>query len=759
MAMPGDQPFASAGLLSAYAGIRFGQQQQTRSPISPETLSLFLKDYADNGLGEAWRIAQDKASGETVTPEDMLLGMIAGFRADQEEMRSHEQALQPASFLGRALGLGQQLDFRESQAPSLQLLETLEKELQPNLPEDASSKSVRSRQPNAQLGRLWLALKQAQEKMEKESDSPVLASEEMMLGLLAERGQGTAQKVARQLISAIETESGRSLNVHAGPYLRANSEGLPSDSGSGAAQAVDINQQIKTEPFHPFVPWQRDLGEAVGALREGRNVVLSVPGNMAPAVAIQNLAHVMETTPGAKISIQQLDVPHFLYSDKPPKNVQNLIQAAHEALSGASTRVALYLDEADPLIKDLAEPNLKALMGALSAGGKGQILLISHRAPEGFKKVVLAPPTSQELADHVAQTQLSKIRETYPHLHVSPEVLQQASQWALRSGQPHPVEAATHLLMHSAKQHQGGSLDARTLEQHAKYGLPEQPTRRAGSYLCLEPNVRALEEPPEMVLTESAIKLQQRLASRLRSAEKLMQRGILPAEHYFLNGPAGTGKTGSILAIARQQRLPVTYLSGRQLQEAQAPEYLVHQAFETAKKSAQRALEEGRSPYVMIVVDDIDHLRAQVPNSQEVTLPLLNATLSELTKLKQEHNPYVFTVSVGQQIPIQHPMLAQSGLADQVISMALPTAPERRALVERLIRLNPNDFEPEVEKQATQIAERLNGKSGADIERVLKRALAIAIESDRERANVQDVASALAEPALRAEHRTFGFDF
>jgi transitional endoplasmic reticulum ATPase len=194
------------------------------------------------------------------------------------------------------------------------------------------------------------------------------------------------------------------------------------------------------------------------------------------------------------------------------------------------------------------------------------------------------------------------------------------------------------------------------------------------------------------------------------------QVGLMPPRGILLEGPTGTGKTAMARALSGEKQVPLIAIDGPQLYSKWLGES--ERALREVFKKARRA-----APCILFF-DTIDALAPRFGTEQfgtDVHQRILSQLLREIDNLRDAKG--VILLAATNRLERIEPALLRSGRFDYKIPFAKPDAADRTAIMRLCCGRVP--LAPDVDFE--DFAERTEGRTGADIESICKKATLLAI--------------------------------
>jgi SpoVK/Ycf46/Vps4 family AAA+-type ATPase len=203
--------------------------------------------------------------------------------------------------------------------------------------------------------------------------------------------------------------------------------------------------------------------------------------------------------------------------------------------------------------------------------------------------------------------------------------------------------------------------------------------------------------------------------------QRAKQFGVAPPRGVLLIGVQGCGKSLCAKAIAREWGLPLIRLD---------PSNLYNKYFGESEKNLQRATRtaEAMAP-IVLWIDEMEKALAQGgPDDSGTTQRIFGSFLTWM----QEKKPGVFVVATSNDISKLPPELVRKGRFDEIFFVDLPVQQVRETILAVHLRKrgrDPGQF------ALAELAARMEGFSGAEIEQVVLSALYAAFAHDAELAD------------------------
>lgn len=234
-------------------------------------------------------------------------------------------------------------------------------------------------------------------------------------------------------------------------------------------------------------------------------------------------------------------------------------------------------------------------------------------------------------------------------------------------------------------------------------------------------------------------KLKEAVEWPLKKPELFKRMGIRPPRGILLYGPPGTGKTLLAKAVAKESEANFILVNGPSLLSKWVgeSEKAVREIFRKARQTAP----------TILFFDEIDALvpRRSTSDTGEgmVSQRVVNQMLTEMDGLETLND--VLIIGATNRPDLVDPALLRSGRFDRVILTPVPNKQGRKKILEIHLQKMPLSSDVDVD----DLAGRMEGYVGADIEGVTREAAMIALREDT---RAKEVAMRHFERALEAVH-------
>ena len=223
------------------------------------------------------------------------------------------------------------------------------------------------------------------------------------------------------------------------------------------------------------------------------------------------------------------------------------------------------------------------------------------------------------------------------------------------------------------------------------------------------------------------------LVAYLKDPKKYSQFGARLPKGVLLIGPPGTGKTLLAKAVAGEAGVPFYLISGSDFVEMYVGVGAgrVRDLFKKAKQSAP----------CLIFIDEIDAVGRQrgagLGGGNDEREQTLNQLLVEMDGF--EANSGILVIAATNRDDVLDPALRRAGRFDRTITVSLPDAAGREAILK--VHARNKKLAPGIDFRA--LSKRTVGFSGADLDNVLNEAAILAVREGKSEIEMSDIDEAI----------------
>ncbi len=215
----------------------------------------------------------------------------------------------------------------------------------------------------------------------------------------------------------------------------------------------------------------------------------------------------------------------------------------------------------------------------------------------------------------------------------------------------------------------------------------------------------------------------------LKNSKKFQKLGARIPKGVLLVGPPGTGKTLLAKAVAGEANVPFYYISGSDFVElfVGVGASRVRDMFKQAKQSAP----------CLIFIDEIDAVGRQrgtgLGGGHDEREQTLNQLLTEMDGFGA--NEGIIIIAATNRPDVLDPALLRPGRFDRQVTVSLPDAKEREAILE--VHAKNKILDEGV--NLTNLSQRTPGFSGADLENLLNEAALLAVRRNKKSITMDEI--------------------
>ncbi len=215
----------------------------------------------------------------------------------------------------------------------------------------------------------------------------------------------------------------------------------------------------------------------------------------------------------------------------------------------------------------------------------------------------------------------------------------------------------------------------------------------------------------------------------LKNPKKFQKLGARIPKGVLLVGPPGTGKTLLAKAVAGEANVPFYYISGSDFVElfVGVGASRVRDMFKEAKHNAP----------CLIFIDEIDAVGRQrgtgIGGGHDEREQTLNQLLTEMDGFGA--NEGIIIIAATNRPDVLDPALLRPGRFDRQVTVNLPDADERKAILE--VHARNKKFTKDV--NIKNLSKRTPGFSGADLENLLNEAALLAVRRNKNAISMDEI--------------------
>ncbi len=215
----------------------------------------------------------------------------------------------------------------------------------------------------------------------------------------------------------------------------------------------------------------------------------------------------------------------------------------------------------------------------------------------------------------------------------------------------------------------------------------------------------------------------------LKNPKKFQKLGARIPKGVLLVGPPGTGKTLLAKAVAGEANVPFYYISGSDFVElfVGVGASRVRDMFKQAKQSAP----------CLIFIDEIDAVGRQrgtgLGGGHDEREQTLNQLLTEMDGFGA--NEGIIIIAATNRPDVLDPALLRPGRFDRQVTVSLPDAKEREAILE--VHAKNKILDEGI--NLTNLSQRTPGFSGADLENLLNEAALLAVRRNKKSITMDEI--------------------
>lgn len=241
----------------------------------------------------------------------------------------------------------------------------------------------------------------------------------------------------------------------------------------------------------------------------------------------------------------------------------------------------------------------------------------------------------------------------------------------------------------------------------------------------------------DIIGNKAAMDSLQRIVKYIKNPEPYKTVGASLPNGILLEGAPGTGKTQMARALAHEANIPFCYVSG-----AAFVQKYVGEGAHKIRKLFKEARKRGKCIIFIDEIDAIGSIRSSSEGTKE-TEHTLNQLLTEMDGFASTDNN-IFVLGATNLVEKLDAALIRPGRFDEIISINLPTKPERTQMFKQFAS-EKFDISDE---QYTCLAELTTGCSGADIHGIVEKAKLLAGERECSKVTYEDLSNSVSDCIL-----------
>ncbi|KAM3579502.1 hypothetical protein VKS41_007958 [Umbelopsis sp. WA50703] len=223
-----------------------------------------------------------------------------------------------------------------------------------------------------------------------------------------------------------------------------------------------------------------------------------------------------------------------------------------------------------------------------------------------------------------------------------------------------------------------------------------------------------------------------------RDRSSYLRLGITPPRGVLIHGPPGVGKTALCCALGSEMGINFMLVEGSQVRSK-----IVGESEKNVAKMFAQA--RANSPCILFI-DQLDALvpkRGTSSSSENTSDRIVTGFLTELDGFFTKSSPGdpshdVLIVAATNRVQVIDPAIVRPGRIDEHIGIPIPGALERKVILQGLSANIPMSISAD---DLAQLAERLEGWTGSDIDNLCREAALIALRENIDSDKVKSRAS------------------
>lgn len=663
---------------------KFGAASSGAVDFDPK--AFVEKKVIDFGLKTVLLSAKEDAQGEYVTTGDMILALIKDFKQDLEEYQAApvKTKFDSSSFIGRGLGLSRSPNFSEEFKMPLARITKLEEKLL----QERANKSVSADKRTGQFDKAMIeymkdtsaTFKAMVEKTEQER-SKLMEGRLPDLDLFLQIVLATSSEPEIDTLKRLRGTASFKFSLPAERYFPESVQEKALAS-SASRKPLDITERVKRNPAHVIPGIESDLKDVVSFIKQPSNsrILVVTPNNINKNAVVENIAQEMtkaaesdkfsgeETflTPATKLF--RIDFLKFAQSVKEDELFVKLLETIQE-VSDKNDGVVIQLNDFEGVLRKYGG-NLRTYFDELTKDGRTKIMLTvdesfmdsephslfsgdpnTVRWSDGFVQKFVESPDKASVVTFL-KSHDSRLKREYPTLTVQDSAFQTAADLAIDNYQMIPDGPLALLNFTAQKLKEEGKTevtggDVTRMIRAGMFPTPLAKPASATAYKVFTPEELAKDIPSEIVGADNVIHLFKDMKRYIQNPGIFGEFGAIPTRNAILAGPPGSGKTTLIKHFAHDSNVPLVLIDGKNLtgKDPNVMLNVMERAFRQAKNISWKAEQEGKSPYVVVAVDNMEYGVARVKDGgQEIKGALATLLAKQIKGLNEEQNEHILVL-------------------------------------------------------------------------------------------------------------------
>jgi cell division protease FtsH len=732
----------------------------------------FLQKDITAGLEDTYLKATQTGMGKDVAPEDWVLATLDHFA---EDLASYQRSDDKRnyfgfSYFGKILGINNSLSFETDKAREIDALLKLRTSIQAELEAKSVPEESRTHNAGERMTKTFRVAKETLKNImmqapDKLSTASVLVNEDFIFQTLAKQDAESAGKWARTIFDELRYRPALSIEEYMSENAKStDAKDIDAKKPQNLTDLAKKPDFVKEPGLSSQLPY---LSEQLG-YNHVKVLVLQVPKSISVDGAMATLAQYQAQKDGDQAApIFKINLSKYFEGVEGEKGLE-AFKTAIKDISRENPKAIIYLPgfesalrrhqrEVDADFFSALNPNnkLKFIIPrvegekmevamprnahTMQAIQSGQLQITPWTLPNfpGLLQGTLEQPNVQETVSHIQEHHLKNLEEHHPGVKFTEAGIAKAVEMAALTKEG-LLDTALEFLEVAAQRFPQGPLT----EDRIKRAVKSDPHLGFATKVSLNGSYQRLgdveltsllEKVPQTVGAEKVKELLGKIASGIDDPTPFKQFGLKPVTRAIIAGSPGTAKTDMLLRFAKEEQLPLVYISGKELGHLQLEQMkkIVEQAFIAAKNESNRKENRGEAPHVMVVVDNLEAGARPAGNDpRSVTNPLAALFLMELEKLKEEENQHLITFGVTNSNLGFAQQFQDKELVDEIAMVEEPTLKERIDIFKALAKMDEMKAGKAIYADGIdfkQAAQQLTGVAGKTMQVVLDRAKEVAM--------------------------------